>query len=185
MKRVKKRLGFTLTEVIVTLLVISSIFFSIFYIARKDSNKMELDLTMKRIESFFSKYSIKAHYTKNTILIDFELNKKIVIAKEEGRIVERLKLSQKLNYEIVFDKKRNPNFQVEITRNGNLSRSFTLYILNLKNRLEKKITFYTFQKEKVLKINLYTKNREIEYTDILDYHYNTSKVGDWKEEGEM
>lgn len=144
---------------------------------------MELDLTIKKINSIFYKYATTAHHLKKNFIIDLNLKEKKILVKDKDRIVEQLPLPKKLEYGIPFDKKLNPYFQVEITKTGNLSRSFTFYIFGYKKQLENKLTFYTFQKEQILKINIYKPNGLTKVTpiNILEYHYSQHKNSDWKE----
>lgn len=185
MKKREYTLGFSLIEISIALFLLSSIFLIVFYRVNINNERIELELTTKKIDSFVNKYTTTAHYQKKNFNLEIDLKEKSFLLKDNNRVIDKLNLSPKLSYEIVFDKKRNPLFNIEITKNGNMSRAFTLYIFGYRKQLENKLTFFTFQKERILKINIYKVNNleGVNYTNILEYHYLLSKNSDWLEVG--
>ncbi|MGL5671199.1 MAG: hypothetical protein ACRDDQ_07945, partial [Cetobacterium sp.] len=75
------------------------------------------------------------------------LNKNLNVKKLNSEIIEKLYLPEKLKYEIIYDNSRNQKFKVDTTKNGNLSKAFTMYIFGYSNQVENRVAFYTFQKE--------------------------------------
>jgi len=81
------------------------------------------------------------------------------------------------------------NFKFSFTKNGNISKSFSIYIFNKEKKVRYKLSFYGFDRSKFLKINSYRKkkNNEINYSNIADYHKNTNEdresfYKDWRKE---
>ena len=81
------------------------------------------------------------------------------------------------------------NFKFSFTKNGNISKSFSIYIFNKEKKVRYKLSFYGFDRSKFLKINSYRKknNNEINYNNIADYHKNTNEdresfYKDWRKE---
>lgn len=61
-----------------------------------------------------------------------------------------------------------------------------MYIFGYSNQVENRVAFYTFQKERVLKINIYLNRdvKDVNYENILNYHYSQNgqnRIG-WMEE---
>lgn len=179
-----KGLTFLETIVVVTIIFIVSSFLFVKII--KINEKLDLEKNRKIFQVVVSKYSIQSFYSKERYLIELNFVEKEIKVKKNNTVIETLSLSKKLNYEIPYNKIRNPQFSFETTKTGNLSKAFTLYIFGYNNQVENRLAFYTFQREKILKINTYL-NKSLEginYNNILDYHYSSEgegKIG-WKEE---
>ncbi|MGL4652990.1 MAG: hypothetical protein ACRCZH_07990 [Cetobacterium sp.] len=179
-----KGLTFLETVVVVTIIFIVSSFLFIKII--KINEKLDLEKNRKIFQVTLSKYSIKSIYRKERYLIEFDFLEKEVRVKKNNILIETLNLSKKLNYEIPYNKIRNPKFIFETTTTGNLSKAFTLYIFGYNNQVENRLAFYTFQRERVLKINTYLNIgvKNVNYNNILEYHYSSEgegKIG-WEEE---
>ena len=187
MNKNKKNKGLTFLETIACVAIIFIVSSFLFYKIIKYNEKMDLESSRRIIQSFFIKYTVKSMYEKNKYYIEIDMiNKNLNIKKLNSEIIERVYLPKKLKYEIIYDSNRNKNFKVDTTKNGNLSKAFTMYIFGYNNQVENRIAFYTFQKEKVLKINIYLNRdiKDINYDNILNYHYSQdgqNRVG-WMEE---
>lgn len=179
-----KGLTFLETIVVVTIILIVSSFLFVKII--KSNEKFDLEKDRRLLQITFSKYSMKSLYLKEKYLIELDFLEKEVRIKRNNFLVEKLFLSKKLNYEIPYNRSRNPKFNVETTITGNLSKAFTLYIFGYRDQVENRLAFYTFQREKILKINTYLNMnvKGVTYENIIQYHYSTEgeeRVG-WKEE---
>lgn len=148
---------------------------------------MDLEKSRRIIQTFFIKYTMRSLYEKSKYQIEIDmLNKNLNVKKLNSEIIEKLYLPEKLKYEIIYDNSRNQKFKVDTTKNGNLSKAFTMYIFGYSNQVENRVAFYTFQKERVLKINIYLNRdvKDVNYENILNYHYSQNgqnRIG-WMEE---
>lgn len=187
MNKNKKNKGLTFLETIACVAVIFVVGSLLFFKIIKYNEKMDLEKSRRIIQTFFVKHTVKSLYEKNKYQIEIDMQDKYLIAKKiNGEVTEKVYLPEKLKYEIVYDNSRNPKFKVDTTKNGNLSKAFTMYIFGYKDQVENRVAFYTFQKEKVLKINIYLNRavKEINFNNILNYHYSQdgqNRVG-WMEE---
>ncbi|WP_418964960.1 hypothetical protein [Cetobacterium sp.] len=187
MNKNKKNKGLTFLETIACVAIIFSVSSFLFYRVIKYNEKMDLEMSRYLIQTFFLEYTNRSMYENRVYSIELNtLEKYIVVKKTDTDEIERVYLPKKLKYEIPYDNVRNPKFKVDTTKNGNLSKAFTLYIFGYGDQVENRLAFYIFQKERVLKINVYLKStlKGINYSNILDYHYSQegeNRVG-WIEE---
>lgn len=187
MNKNKKNKGLTFLETIAGVAIIFIVSSFLFYKIIKHNEKMELEKSRRIIQTFFVKYTLRSLYEKNVYQIEINLlDKNLNVKKLKNEIIEQISLPKKLKYEIIYDNNRNKKFKVDTTKNGNLSKAFTIYIFGFNNQVENRVAFYTFQKEKVLRINVYINRalKNINYENILNYHYSQdgqNRVG-WMEE---
>ncbi|MGL4998278.1 MAG: hypothetical protein ACRC5T_04855 [Cetobacterium sp.] len=183
---IKKIKGLTFLETIVSLTIILLVSSFLFLKITKINEKLDIEKNRRLIQTTFLKYTSKSFYEKKRYLIEINFLENNLIITQNKLPVEKIILSNKLKYEIPYEKKRNPKFNVETTKTGNLSKSFTMYIFGYKNQVKNRIAFYIFKKEKILKINTYLNNslKDVNYNNILEYHYSIegeNRTG-WKEE---
>lgn len=189
MNKNMKNKGLTFLETIASVAIIFLVSSFFMYKIIKYNEKMDLELGRYTIQSFFIKYINKSFYEKRRYFIEIGTAEKYITIKDfEEKEIEKIYLPPKLKYEIPYENKRNIKFKLETTPTGNLSKAFTMYIFGYKNQVENRLAFYIFQKEKVLKINTYlNKNvKDINYNNILDYHYSKEgedRIGWIEEEG--
>lgn len=187
MNKNKKNKGLTFLETIVCVAIIFIVSSFLFYKIIKYNEKIDLEKSRRIIQTFFIKYTLRSIYEKNKYQIEIDmLNKNLNVKKLNSEIIEKVSLPEKLKYEIIYDNSRNQKFKVDTTKTGNLSKAFTIYIFGYNNQVENRIAFYTFQKEKVLKINIYLNRdvKNINFDNILKYHYSQegqNRIG-WMEE---
>lgn len=187
MNKNKNTKGLTFIEVIITVTLLTIVSLFLLQKIRDYNERMDLELATRKIQHIFLNYTNKSFYEKNRYILEINnVNHKIIIKKIDDTIVEEHNLPEKVYYEIPYDNKRNPIFKVQTNRNGNLNKAFTLYIFGYKKNVKKRLAFYIFQKEKVLKINSYTNKNvvNINYENILEYHYSSNgqnRIG-WEEE---
>ncbi|WP_448820322.1 hypothetical protein [Cetobacterium sp.] len=187
MNKNNKNKGLTFLETIACVAIIFIVSSFLFYKKIKYNEKMDLERSRRIIQAFFIKYTVRSLYEKNKYQLEINmLDKNLTVKKLNTDVIEKVYLPEKLKYEIIYDNRRNQNFKVDTTKNGNLSKAFTMYIFGYTGQVENRVAFYTFQKEKVLKINIYLNRavKEINYDNILKYHYSQdgqNRVG-WMEE---
>lgn len=139
-----------------------------------------------KIGNTFKFYSRKSKIERKRYGLNIFLREKNIEILNSKTCVEKVELPSKLYYEIVYNGVRTDKFEVETTKNGNLSKSFTMYIFNTKDEIALRISFYTFEEERLLKINIY-KNRSVRKilrSEIVKYHYSEeaqNRVG-WEKE---
>lgn len=138
-------------------------------------------------ETFFyaSLNSLKFH--KNySIKLDL-ISAKLILFDSNYTPIKYSKLPKNLNYFHTQSTAVNPT--INFTKNGNISKSFSIYIFNKKNEVKYKISFYGFDRTRFLKINNYKKKKNsiIKLNQISEYHKNTNEDRDifyidWKKE---
>ncbi|MGL5054038.1 MAG: hypothetical protein ACRC5W_10670 [Cetobacterium sp.] len=183
-----KNRGLTFLETIASLAIILLVSSFLFLKMIKINEKLDIEKNRRLIQTIFLKYTNKSFYEKKRYLIEINFLENFLIITQNKLPIEKIILSNKLKYEIPYEKKRNPKFNVETTNTGNLSKAFTIYIFGYKNQVENRIAFYIFKKERILKINTYLNNslKDVNYNNILEYHYSLegeNREG-WKEEEE-
>jgi hypothetical protein len=183
----KKNKGLTFLETIASVAIILIVSSFLFYKIIDYNEKKDLQISRHLIQNIFMKYTNKSFYQKIRYLLEIDLKNKILIIKNQNNeVIEEINLPLKLKYEIPYENVRNPYFKVETTKTGNLSKAFTFYIFGYKEQVENRIAFYTFQKEKILKLNVYLNQsvKNIYYKNIIEYHYSQNgqnRIG-WVEE---
>lgn len=176
MNKIKKTKGLTFLETIATLAIISGVSLFLFVKISNDSERKDLEKSRRIFQEIFFRYSRKSFYEKKVFKIEIHLvDKKIIIKNFSKEILEETNLPNRLKYEIIYANMRHKIFNLETTKDGNLSKAFTIYNFGYKGDVQNRIAYYTFQKEKILKINTYlNKNvKNITYENILNYHYST------------
>lgn len=194
--RKTKQSGFLLIEFLIIFSIIS-IIVSIFFIKLKSIQEMkDLEESVIKISSTIDKYTFRSFETKVLYKINLDYkNKRIEIKKTsegDNNSEEVVSLPEKLTYLVPYtiNGKERIIDQLEIhtTINGNLSDSFTTYILNYSQKINYRIAAYSFQENKILKINIYKKisGKEIFLENLLDYHNLLFSVeelkNDWRKQ---
>lgn len=194
--RRKKQSGFLLIEFLIIFSIIS-IIVSIFFIKLKSIQEMkDLEESVIKISSTIDKYTFRSFETKILYKINLDYKNKRIeikkISKGDSNFEEVVSLPKKLTYlvpytingkELLIDQ-----LEIHTTINGNLSDSFTTYILNYSQKINYRIATYSFQENKILKINIYKKisGKEISQENLLDYHNLLFSVeelkNDWRKQ---
>lgn len=122
-------------------ILIISIILNFSFIRYKNFKDLQDINTAKTVlnEIFFnlSISSLKLH-KKQSMKLDF-LNKKIIIDNYSTKKQE-LKLPQSLSYYHTYPTYAS-SFLIEFTQNGNISKSFSIYIFDRKNKLDIRFHF--------------------------------------------
>lgn len=129
----------------------------------------------EKIRNVFLFYTKQSYLDKTQKYMDIYLDsKKIEVVSFLNKKEAEIFLPKELFYEVVYDHTKKKIFTIQTTRNGNLSKAFTLYIFGKSSVAKLRISFYTFQTDKFLKINIY-KNvnaKKAIRENIIDYHYS-------------
>lgn len=182
----KKNKGFTYIELIISMILLLGIIYvgTIFY--RNLKEKREIAEAKSKIIRVFTEYSTRAFDEEKNFNIKVNhLQKKItvyqnvIIGKDEENLPKTLK------YISVYDDEKTENLEVKITKNGNITPSFSIYIFGYKDTVKYRISFYGFDVVQFMKINVYKNISDTKWTykNIMLYHKNFNPDnGKWRRE---
>ncbi|MHD0319097.1 hypothetical protein [Fusobacterium sp. THCT1E2] len=181
-----KNRGYTYLNIVVSILVILSLMYVGIIYYRNLKEKIEVDEAKQKIVNIFTDYSAKAFDNEkaHNIKIDYIL-KKIIIYENILKEREKIKLPASLKYATVYNKENVEKFEVKITRDGNITPSFSIYIFGYDDIARYRISFYGFDMIKFMKINVYKniKNKKAKYKNIVSYHEKFAYEEDgWRKE---
>ena len=181
--------AFTFFETIFIILILSlcaNFAFIQYQNFKEKQSIIEAKLKINDAFLYSSLNSLNSHKVKN---LQFNLiSKKIFILDDFFKNEKEISLPKNLTYYSTHNSNAyilNLNF----TKNGNISQSFSIYIFDRKKYVRYKISFYGFDKSKFLKINNYKHigTNQISLSEILNYHISTNEdresfYKDWRKE---
>lgn len=184
-----KTQAFTFFETIFLVLILSIFLnFAFIQFQRFKENKSIIEAKLKINEAFLysSISSLNSHREKK---LQFNLiSKKIFIIDSFLKNEKEFSLPKNLIYYSTLNSNSyilNLNF----TKNGNISQSFSIYIFDIKKNARYKIALYGFDRSKFLKINNYKHigKTQIKISEIFSYHNSTNEdrdafYRDWRKE---
>lgn len=181
-----KNKGYTYLNVVISLLIILSFTYVGVIYYRNLKEKREIEEAKQQIVNIFSDYSVKSFDNEkaHNVKIDYIL-KKIIIYENIVKEREKVKLPASLKYATVYNKENVEKFEVKITKDGNITPSFSIYIFGYDDMARYRISFYGFDMIKFMKINVYRniKNKKAKYKNIVSYHEKFAYEEDgWKKE---
>ena len=168
----KKDRGFTYIEIIISMVLVLGIsYLSVFYY-EKLQERQDVQRAKTLILNLFSEYTSEAFDTENDFNIKIEHVQKKIKVLDMGRIKREELLPEKLKYSSVFDNEMVEKLDVKITKHGNITPSFSLYIFGYDEIVKYRLSFYGFDKVKFLKINVYRNlsDKKWEYKNLMLYH---------------
>ncbi len=172
-----KEKGIVLIEILIILSILITIFTITFVTFRNIEEENDLEKAVIKISGVIDEYTLKSLSTGIIYKIDLDyLNKNIKIKTLTDRTEETVNLPLKLSYFVPYT--IDGSFQLidklstTTTMNGNLSDSFTTYIFDYSEKIKYRIATYSFQENKILKINIYKKisGSAISKNELLEYH---------------
>lgn len=184
----RKNKAFSTFENILSILIISIILNFSFLKYRDFRDLQDINAAKTILNETFFNLSISSLKTnkKQEIKLNF-LDKKIIIS-DYLKKREEIKLPKSLLYYHTYPTPTS-SFSINFTKNGNVSKSFSIYIFDRKKQARYKIAFYGFDRNKFLKINNYKKisKADINFYNILKYHNSTNEdrpnfYKDWRKE---
>ncbi|WP_410208483.1 hypothetical protein [Fusobacterium sp.] len=158
---------------------------------KKHSEKKEINEAKIKICDIFKTYATDALNREKKYIINLNYNtKEIQVLKNSLKEIERVSLPENLYYTTIFktgdtDNKVQTLFTATITRNGNITPSFSIYIFGYDKIAKYRISFYGFQVIKFMQINIYKniKDKKATYENISFYHkYWDIHKDKWKKE---
>lgn len=182
-----KKQGILTIEIVITLFIIIIMLSFIFIRHLNTAEKKDLERAVNIFETVIYKYSVKSMAVRKSYDIEIDYPNKTLTVKEfaKNKILEKIYIPEKLLYATPYDGVLEPVMKVHTTVNGNLSKSFSIYIFGYSETAKYRTAFYNFQQSKILKINIY-KNvsaGKIKYKDILNYHTNEEDIrSGWQKE---
>ena len=188
MKKIRKA-GFSLLELSVTMLLIIILIQASIEYYRNYQENLEIQLAKHQISKLFRLYSLKSFYHEREyyfLISDFE--KVIFIKNDIFELEEKVSLPPKLFYHLTSASVQNFKYG-HLTKHGNISPSFSIYIFDSSKNARYKISFSSFQQTKIVRIRHYNRNttKKILMEDIGEYHKLTNEkptlfFQDWREE---
>lgn len=181
-----KNKGYTYLNIVVsTLIILSFMYVGIIYY-RNLKEKREIEEAKQKIVNIFTDFSAEAFDNEKSynIKIDYIL-KKIIVYENIIREKESIRLPTSLKYATVYNKENVEKFEIKMTKNGNITPSFSIYIFGYNDMAKYRISFYGFDIVKFMKINVYRniKNKKAKYENIVSYHEKFSYEEDgWQKE---
>lgn len=181
--------AFTFFETILSVLLLS-LFLNFAFIQyqnfKEKQSIIEAKLKINEIFLYSSLNSLNSHKSK-----DLQLNlitKKIYAMNSSFQVEKEINLPKNLTYYSTHHSNSHI-LNLSFTKNGNISKSFSIYIFGQKKNVRYKISFYGFDRSKYLKINnyKYIGKYKISLSEILNYHNFTNEdrdsfYKDWRKE---
>lgn len=169
----RKNKGFCLTNILLSL-SLSVIIITLGYITYRDFiETQEIKKAKVEIYELFTTYANKAFIDKKELTIKLDYLKKEITVFEYGVVpIDRVKLPKNLNYITIFEKDTVDVFSGKITKDGNITPSFSIYIFDYDNIAQYRISLYGFDIIKYMRINIYKNqgDRTPKYSNILNFH---------------
>lgn len=169
----KKNSGFSYVEIILSLMLILGISYLSIFGYRKLQEKRDIQQAKNIILNIFSEYTAEAFDEETNFKIKIEHSKKRVTVFYLINKVKKIEiLPQKLKYSSIFDNEKVEELEIKITKNGNITPSFSFYIFGYDDVVKYRISFYGFQKIQFLKINVYKNisDKKWTYQNLMLYH---------------
>lgn len=184
-----KKGGFSLLELSVTMLLIIMLIQTSFQYYRNYQQNLEIQLAKYKISKLFRLYSLKSFYhEKEYYFLISDLEKMILVKDEFFRLEEKVLLPTDLTYHLTSLSVQNLKYG-HLTKHGNISPSFSIYIFDGSGDARYKISFSSFQQTRIVRIRMYKKisKKKILLEFIEEYHKKTNEdrmlfFQDWREE---
>ena len=185
---IEKNKAFSTFEIILSILIFS-ILLNIAFLKYKEFKELrDINEAKTKITEAFYLVSTTSLKQKRKQELELDLSAKKIVISDKTLQSQDIELPKNLIYFHTYTSNLK-NFKFSFTKNGNISKSFSIYIFNKEKKVRYKLSFYGFDRSKFLKINSYRKknNNEINYNNIADYHKNTNEdrksfYKDWRKE---
>lgn len=166
-----KRVGFSLIGVLVgitIILIVSNIGYIYFRNARE---RQEIKTAKVKICQTIQTYSSLAFKNQKEYYLIFDYNTKNIIIKNRETNI-KINLPKRLEYVSIFDKKAISGRNAKITKNGNITPSFSIYIFGYDHIARYRISFFGFDIIKYMRINVYKNmgDKSATYQNISNFH---------------
>lgn len=185
---IKKDKAFSTFEIVLSILIFSFLMNIAFIKYREFKELRDINEAKTKIVEAFYLVSTTSLKQKTKQKLRLDLSTKKILISNKSLETQEVKLPRDLIYYHTYTSNLN-SFELSFTQNGNISKSFSIYIFNRAKKVRYKISFYGFDRSRFLKINNYRKkkNNEIPYSEILNYHKLTNEDResfylDWRRE---
>ncbi len=185
----KKIKAFSLIESILSILILALIL-NITFIKYKNFKELKAinEAKTKITNTFYLSANTTLKFQKLEYIILDTVNKKLLVLDDYFRRKKQVNLPKNLIYSHTSSETDN-QLNIKFTKNGNISKSFSIYIFDSRENARYKIAFYGFDRSKFLKINTYRKfsDSKIKLEDIPKYNKTTNEdresfYRDWRKE---
>lgn len=182
----KKTKGFTYIEVLISAILILGIMYAGTIYSRNLKEKREINEARSKIIRVFTDYSTKAFDQEKSFNVKIDhLQKKIAVYQNVITLKDEEFLPKTLKYLSVYDNEEVEKLEIKITKNGNITPSFSIYIFGYDDIAKYRLSFYGFDVIQFMKINVYKNisDKKWTYKNIMLYHkkFNPDN-GKWRTE---
>ena len=188
MNNIKKNKAFSTFEIILSILIFSFLMNIAFVKYREFKELRDINEAKTKITEAFYLVSTTSLKQKTKQELQLDLSAKKIIISNKSIKIQEIQLPKDLIYYHTYTSNLK-KLKLSFTENGNISKSFSIYIFNKAKKVRYKVSFYGFDRSKFLKINNYRKkkNNEITYSNIDEYHKTTNEdreafYMDWRKE---
>lgn len=181
-----KRKGFTYIEILISAVLLLGVIYAGIIYYRNLKEKREVNEARSKIIKIFTDYSTRAFDQEKAFDIKIDhLQKKITVYQNTVILIDEESLPKTLKYLSIYDKEEVEKLEVRITKNGNITPSFSIYIFGYDDITKYRISFYGFDIIQFMKINVYKNinDKKWTYKNITLFHdkFNPNN-GKWKSE---
>ncbi len=175
----KKNRGFSLVNIL-SGISLSLLILTFGYTCYRDFiERLEIKKAKVEIYETFTTYGAKAFNDKKRLKIKLDYITKKITVYEFGVVpIDIINLPKNLKYTTIFDDETKEIFNCEITKNGNITPSFSVYIFDYDDIAQYRISLYGFDVLRYLRVNIYRNkgDKTPHYDRILSFHrrWNTS-----------
>ena len=178
----KNRKGFYLTNILFKISIVLLLINIGFAHINRQNEKREIKEAKLKIYNTVKTYANSARSKNEEYRFYLNYETKEIRIKYYDSFIEKIQLPKNLYYATIFgdaisDYSKQTKFDAKITRNGNITPSFSVYIFDYSKIARYRISFDGFQTIKFLEINIYRNHvdKDAKYEKILKYHRKLEK----------
>ncbi len=126
--KICKKKAFTLIELLIVIGIMSILFFTGGVSIKRHRESTAMLRIKNEVGDFFRLEAKRAKESRKRYEIDFELEKKRILIKQNELVINRLELPSTFEYMKISKGKREQTLKRDITSTGNINMSLTLYV---------------------------------------------------------
>ena len=142
---IKKNKAFSTFEIILSILIFSFLMNIAFVKYREFKELRDINEAKTKITEAFYLVSTTSLKQKTKQELQLDLSAKKIIISNKSLKTQEIKLPNDLIYYHTYTSNLN-SLKLSFTKNGNISKSFSIYIFNRAKKVRYKISFYGFDK---------------------------------------
>ena len=144
---IKKNKAFSTFEIILSILIFSFLMNIAFVKYREFKELRDINEAKTKITEAFYLVSTTSLKQKTKQKLQLDLSAKKITISNKSLKTQEIKLPKDLIYFHTYTSNLN-NLELSFTQNGNIAKSFSIYIFNRAKKVRYKISFYGFDKMK-------------------------------------